>query len=59
MFEYGEAHFQSLLVNMKDTWADLPAVRSSSDDIPFQFHFSEAVAGIELVARVKERMGDL
>ncbi|KAJ5115224.1 hypothetical protein NUU61_000983 [Penicillium alfredii] len=68
MFEYGEAHFQSLLVDLKDTWADLPAVNSN---IPFPFDFSEedferikmdsdgAVAGTELVAEVKERMGDL
>ncbi|KNG89207.1 hypothetical protein ANOM_002539 [Aspergillus nomiae NRRL 13137] len=68
MFEYGEAHFQSLLVDLKDTWADLPAVTS---DIPFPFDFSEAdfehikldsdgaVAGTELVAEVKGRMGDL
>jgi hypothetical protein len=69
MFEYGEAHFQSLLVDLKDTWADLPAVKT--DDIPFPFDFSEAdferikmdsdgaVAGTELVAEVKETMGDL
>ncbi|KAF7161918.1 hypothetical protein CNMCM5623_007333 [Aspergillus felis] len=68
MFEYGEAHFQSLLVDLKDTWADLPAVPS---DVPFPFDFSEAdverikrdsdaaVAGTELVAAVKETMGDL
>lgn len=68
MFEYGEAHFQSLLVDLKDTWVDLPAV---SSDIPFPFKFSEedferikldsdgAVAGTELVAEVKESMGDL
>ncbi|KAM0722093.1 hypothetical protein Q7P37_002273, partial [Cladosporium fusiforme] len=67
-FEYGEAHFQSLLVDLKDTWADLPAVNS---DIPFPFDFSGedferikldsdgAVAGTELVAEVKEKMGDL
>lgn len=68
MFEYGEAHFQSLLVDLKDTWADLPAVNS---DMPFPFDFSEAdierikrdsdgaVEGTELVAEIKERMGDL
>ncbi|GAD96739.1 phosphotransferase enzyme family protein [Paecilomyces variotii No. 5] len=68
MFEYGEAHFQSLLVDLKDTWADLPAVTS---DTPFPFNFSEedierikldsdcAVAGTELVTEVKERLGDL
>lgn len=68
MFEYGEAHFQSLLVDLKDTWTDLPAVNS---DIPFPFDFSEedferikldsdgAVAGTDLVAEVKETMGDL
>ncbi|KAL4738465.1 kinase-like domain-containing protein [Aspergillus similis] len=68
LFEYGEAHFQSLLVDLKDTWMDLPAITS---DTPFPFDFSEAdierikmdsnaaVAGTELVAEVKERMGDL
>lgn len=68
MFEYGEAHFQSLLLDLKDTWPDLPAV---TPDVPFPFDFSEAdierikldsdgaVAGTELVACVKERMGDL
>ncbi|KAJ5143876.1 uncharacterized protein N7515_002663 [Penicillium bovifimosum] len=51
-----------------DTWADLPAVTS---DVPFPFNFSEAdyerikedsddaVAGTELVAEAKERLGDL
>lgn len=68
MFEYGEAHFQSLLVDLKDTWADLPGVNSHT---PFPFSFSEAdiehikldsdgaVAGTELVAAAKESMGDL
>ncbi|PLN85569.1 kinase-like domain-containing protein, partial [Aspergillus taichungensis] len=68
MFEYGEAHFQSLLVDLKDSWAELPTVTSDS---PFPLHFSEAdierikidsdgaVAGTQLVAEVKERMGDL
>lgn len=68
MFEYGEAHFQSLLVDLKDTWTDLPAV---TGDTPFPFDFSEAeierikldsdgaVAGTELVTEIKEKMGDL
>lgn len=68
MFEYGEAHFQSLLVDLKDTWAVLPAVASN---ISFPFDFAEAdfkrikldsdgaVTGTELVAEVKERMSDL
>lgn len=68
MFEYGEAHFQSLLVDLKDTWTDLPAV---TGDNPFPFDFSEAdierikldsdgaLAGTQLVAEVKERLGDL
>ncbi|GES59328.1 phosphotransferase enzyme family protein [Aspergillus terreus] len=68
MFEYGEAHFQSLLVDLKGTWADLPATTSET---PFPFEFSEAdierikldcdgaVAGTELVAAAKERLGDL
>jgi Phosphotransferase enzyme family len=68
MFEYGEAHFSSLLIDLRDTWADLPAVQS---EIPYPFEFSEseveeikldgdgAVAGTELVAEVKESLGDL
>lgn len=68
MFEYGEAHIQSLLVDLKDSWADLPAV---SSDVPFPFDFSKAdiesikldsdgaVAGTELVTEVKETLGDL
>ncbi|CAG7982710.1 unnamed protein product [Penicillium nalgiovense] len=67
MFEYGEAHFLSLLVDLKDTWADLPGVTS---DTPFPFDFSEdferikldsdgVVAGTELVSNIKEKMGDL
>lgn len=40
MFEYGEAHFQSLLVDLKDTWGELPAV--ASDGVLFPFNFSEA-----------------
>jgi hypothetical protein len=51
-----------------DTWAELPAVTS---DIPFPFNISDAdyerikvdsdgaVAGTELVAEVKEKLGDL
>ncbi|KAE8137911.1 phosphotransferase enzyme family protein [Aspergillus pseudotamarii] len=68
MFEYGEAHFQSLLVDLKDSWEDLPAV---TRDAPFPFDFSKedierikidsdgAVAGTDLVAEVKESLGDL
>ena len=66
MFEYGDAHFQSLLVDLKDTWT-----ASVSSNVPFPFDFSEADferikldsesagAGTELVAEIKERMGDL
>lgn len=68
MFEYGEAHFQSLLVDLKHTWTDLPAV---AKEAPFPFEFSEAdlehikqngddaVAGTELVEEVKRSIGDL
>ncbi|RDW93697.1 phosphotransferase family protein [Aspergillus mulundensis] len=70
VFEYGEAHFQSLLVDLKDTWADLPAI-SGTSNTAFPFDFSEAdierikrdsdgaVAGTELIAQVKEHLGDL
>lgn len=68
MFEYGEAHFQSLLVDLKDTWPTLTAITGQSQ---FPFDFSDAdierikskcdcaVAGTELVAQVKETMGEL
>lgn len=68
MFEYGESHFQSLLVELNDTWTELPAV---TGDSPFPFYFSEAdlerikrdsdgaVAGTDLVAEIREIMGDL
>jgi hypothetical protein len=68
MFEYGEAHFLSLLVDLKDTWADLPGVTS---ELAFPFEFSKtdverikldgdnAAAGTELMTEIKEQMGDL
>lgn len=67
-FEYGEAHFQSLLIDLRDSWADLPTV-TSEDPFPFEFSESDierikldsdgAVAGTDLVHEVKESLGDL
>ena len=70
MLEYGKVHFQSLLVEMQDTWAaELPAV--TSNDVLFEFEFLEtdiecigqdsdgAVAGVELLMEMRETMGDL
>lgn len=69
LFEYGEAHFQSLLVDLKDTWRDIPAVTNGTPSFPFEFSETDleqikqasnaAVAGTELVTEVKERIGDL
>lgn len=68
IFEYGEAHFQSLLIDLKDSWGDLPTV---TEDFPSPLDLSEAdidliklrsdgaVAGTELVAEVKKSLGDL
>jgi hypothetical protein len=68
MVKYGEVHFQSLLVDMTDTWADLLAVTS---DMLFPLSFSEAdierikldgngaVAGTVLVAAAMGRLGGL
>lgn len=68
IFEYGEAHFQSLVVDMRDSWKDLPAVPS---DALFPFDLSDAhierikldcdgaIAGTDRVAEVKETLGDL
>ncbi|KAF2845729.1 phosphotransferase family protein [Plenodomus tracheiphilus IPT5] len=68
MFEYGEAHFQCLLVDLKDTWPTLTAVRGQTL-FPLDFSDAEverikskcdcAVAGTELVAQLKETMGEL
>jgi hypothetical protein len=67
MFEYCEGHFQSLLVDLRDMWADLLSVA----DVPFLFKFSEAelerikmnsdgaVVGTNLVVAAKEKIGDL
>ncbi|KKK17895.1 hypothetical protein AOCH_004733 [Aspergillus ochraceoroseus] len=68
MYEDGEAHFQSLLVDLKDSWASLPSVTSNT---PSPFDFSQAdierikldsdaaVAGTDLVLEAKESLGDL
>lgn len=68
MFEYGETHFQSVLLDLKDSWPSLPAVTSNA---PFPFNFSEAdiarikrdsdaaVAGSDLLSKAKESLGDL
>lgn len=63
MFEYGEAHFLSLLGHLEDTWKDLPAVPC---DTPFPVDFLGAelenvsnLIVIMLVAQVKEIMDDL
>ena len=64
MFEYGEAHFQSLLVELKDEWAD-------GHDVPFPIRLSEAdiqrievngdraVGGTDLLTAIKKAMGEL
>ncbi|KAF2822687.1 phosphotransferase enzyme family protein [Ophiobolus disseminans] len=68
MFEYGEAHFQSGLVDLKHTWKGLPA---GAGNTPFPFEFSDrevdvikangeyAVNGVRLKDKVKENMGHL
>lgn len=59
MLEYGEAHFESLLAGLKDTWADLPAVSSNS---PFPLNFSAEEhdnTKRDLDNAVKERLHDL
>lgn len=68
MFEYSEAHFQLLLLNLNYLWSGLLAITCN---LPFPFKFSEAdvkrikldsdnaVAGTKLVAEVKETLGDL
>ncbi|KAJ5736242.1 phosphotransferase enzyme family protein [Penicillium malachiteum] len=72
MLEYGEAHFQSLLVNLQDSWIDLPVfhAKSNINVSKFPFDFSGAdiqrikqdcdgvQAGTDAVAVVKEGMGD-
>lgn len=68
MFEYGEAIFLTILVDLQHSWAELPAVQPGT---PFPFKFSEAdveriksdgegaVAGTEVISTAREEMGDL
>ena len=68
MFEYSEAHFQLLLLNLNYLWTGLLAITCN---VPFPFKFSEAdvkrikldsdsaVPGTELLVEVKETLGDL
>ncbi|OJJ45027.1 hypothetical protein ASPZODRAFT_153337 [Penicilliopsis zonata CBS 506.65] len=56
MFEYGEAHFQSLLVDLEHTWKDSPAVAS---EVPFPIQFIEQERYAEckaVLAQVKSQM---
>ncbi|CAI7652698.1 unnamed protein product [Penicillium palitans] len=56
MFEYGEAHFLSLLVDLKDTWADFPGVTS---DTPLPFDFSEMdIEHIKLDSQIWEQLAE-
>lgn len=69
LFEYGEAHFQHLAANLKEIWADLPAVRCAGHPIcPVHFSASHlecievdveaADRGIEVMDSFKSRLGD-
>ncbi|KAL4794687.1 phosphotransferase enzyme family protein [Aspergillus venezuelensis] len=55
IFEYGEAHMESLLVDLQHTWKDLP----SAEVERIKRACDGAVAGTELVQEVKETLGDL
>ena len=67
IFEYGEAHFLSLLIDLRDTWSE--AVTDTDKKFPFDFSDNEvdiirrdgdgAIASTELVTEVKKQMGDL
>ncbi|RMZ72435.1 phosphotransferase enzyme family [Pyrenophora seminiperda CCB06] len=65
MYEYGEAHFQSLLVDLKDTWPTgggqglFPVVFKEEEVERIKARSDGAVAATDLVTQVKEAMGEL
>ena len=64
MFEYGEAHFQSLLVELKDEWADssdapFPIELSAADIQRIEMDSDRAVGGADLLTAIKKEMGEL
>lgn len=42
IFEIGEAHLNAILVQLGDSWSELPSVTNSRNEIPFPLEFSES-----------------
>ena len=71
IFEYGEAHFWNLLLELRDSWSTLSAVEKSSTPIPFPLNLSEeqveqiqedyasATNGMRVMEEIKMGMGDM
>ena len=64
IFEYGEAHFQSLLIELKDEWADghdvpFPIELSKADIRRIEVDGDHAVGGTDLLTAIKKAMGEL
>ena len=67
IFEYGEAHFMSLLVDLKETWSEtsdkeagaFPITLSESDVQKIKHDCDCAIAGTEMVAETQKALGGL
>ena len=71
IFEYGEAHFHALTVELRDEWPALPLVKESTSPRPFPFTFDDAslvniredceksMHGMEIMNDFRTRLGPL
>lgn len=71
IFEMGETHLMALLLQLKEEWKDLPAVRDSQNPPPFPLHFSEehidqierdfgaSLKGMDIMSEIEARLGSL
>ena len=71
MFEYGEAHFWNLMLELRDSWSTLSAIEESNIPIPFPLDFSKeqaeqiqedyasATNGMRVMEEIRTGMGDM
>ncbi|KAI9693396.1 MAG: hypothetical protein M1820_009325 [Bogoriella megaspora] len=71
IFEYGEAHFWNLVLELRDSWSTLSAVEESEEPIPFpldlsgaqveqiQEDYASAANGIRVMEEIKSGIGEM
>jgi hypothetical protein len=71
IFEFGEAHFHALTVELRDAWSRLPLIEESTSPMPFPIDFDEArlaeieddgekaIRGMQIMDDFKARLGPL